>query len=107
VITAGHSLGGAVAVALAARRPDAVRGLVLLSSCEKIPPSDDATERFLAALPGPLRKVLFFSMAKKVLFASGAPADAARRRLNANGFRPLLKDLGPQRSQFVLWFKSA
>ena len=76
VIAAGHSLGGAVAVALAARRPGAVRGLVLLSSCEKIPHSDGAAERLLAALPGPLRRIVFLSMAKKVLFAPGAPAHA-------------------------------
>jgi pimeloyl-ACP methyl ester carboxylesterase len=76
VIAAGHSLGGAVAIALAARRPDAVRGLILLSSCEKIPPSDGAAERLLAALPGPLRRMVFFSMARKVLFAPEAPAGA-------------------------------
>jgi hypothetical protein len=33
--------------------------------------------------------------------------DAARRRLTANGFRPLLKDLGPRTSKFVLWSKAA
>lgn len=76
VVAAGHSLGGAVAIALAARRPGAVRGLVLLSSCEKLPHSDGAAERLLAALPGPLRRIVFFSMAKKVLFASEAPAHA-------------------------------
>jgi pimeloyl-ACP methyl ester carboxylesterase len=76
VIAAGHSLGGGIAISLAARRPDAVSGLVLLSSCEKIPPSDGAAERLLAVLPGPLRRMVFLSMAKKVLFAPGAPADA-------------------------------
>ena len=76
VLTAGHSLGGAVAIALAARRPDAVRGLVLLSSCAQMPKTDGAGERFLAALPGPLRKLFFFSMARKILFAPGAPAQA-------------------------------
>ena len=37
VIAAGHSLGGAIAIALAAQRPDAVKGLVLLASCAKLP----------------------------------------------------------------------
>jgi pimeloyl-ACP methyl ester carboxylesterase len=76
VIAAGHSLGGAVAIALAAGRPAAVRGLVLLASCEKMPHTDGTGERVLAALPGPLRKLAFFSMAKKILFAPGAPAHA-------------------------------
>ena len=76
VIVAGHSLGGAIAIALAARRPDAVSALLLLSSCAKLPPADGPGERFLAALPGPLRRLLVFSLAKKLLFAPGAP-DAA------------------------------
>jgi pimeloyl-ACP methyl ester carboxylesterase len=76
VIAAGHSLGGAIVIALAARRPDAVTGLVLLSACVKIPHTDGSGERWLAALPGPLRKIVFFSMAKKLLFGAGAPAQA-------------------------------
>jgi pimeloyl-ACP methyl ester carboxylesterase len=76
VFAAGHSLGGAVAIELAIRRPDAVRGLVLLSSCAKLPPVDGQGERFLAYLPGPIRKIVFFSMAQKLLFAPGAPAGA-------------------------------
>ena len=76
VIVAGHSLGGAVAIALAARHPGAVTGLVLLSSCAKLPPVDNSWERWLAYLPGALRKILFFSMAKKLLFAPGAAGGA-------------------------------
>ncbi len=76
VITVGHSLGGAIAIALAIQRPDAVTGLVLLSSCTKTPQPDSVGERFLAYLPGPLRKIVFFSMAKKILFAPGAPSQA-------------------------------
>jgi len=83
-------------MALAARRPGAVRGLVLLSSCEKIPQSDGAAERLLAALPGPLRRMVFFSMARKVLFAPGAPAGAVTLGMEElRSCRPetLLKDM--------------
>jgi len=96
VIAAGHSLGGAVAIALADRRPDAVRGLVLLASCAKIPHTDSVGERILAALPGPLRKIVFFSLAKKLLFAPGAPARAVSLSLQElRACRPetILKDV--------------
>src|SRR5256886_14453005 len=76
VIVVGHSLGGSIAIALAARRPDLVRGLVLIASCVKLPLVDSVGERLVAYLPGPLRRLLFFSMVKKVLFALEAPADA-------------------------------
>jgi pimeloyl-ACP methyl ester carboxylesterase len=72
----GHSLGGSIAIALAAHRPDLVRGLVLIASCVKLPLVDSVGERLVAYLPGPLRRLLFFSMVKKVLFAPEAPADA-------------------------------
>lgn len=101
VVAAGHSLGGAVAIALAARRPDAVRGLILLSSCEKMPDSDGAAERLLAALPGPLRRMVFFSMAKKVLFAPGAPAGAVTLGMDElRSCRPetMLKDMRAARA---------
>src|SRR5262249_60552665 len=75
-VVVGHSLGGSVAIALAARRPDLVHGLVLVASCVKLPLVDSVGERLVAYLPGPLRRLLFFSMAKKVLFAPQAPADA-------------------------------
>ncbi len=96
VIAVGHSLGGAVAIALADQRPDAVRGLVLLASCVKIPHTDSVGERVLAALPGPLRKVVFFSMAKKILFAPGARANAVSLGLQElRSCRPetILKDV--------------
>jgi len=75
-VVIGHSLGGSIAIALAARRPDLVRGLVLIASCVKLPLVDSVGERLVAYLPGPLRRLLFFSMVKKVLFAPEAPADA-------------------------------
>src|SRR5262249_53191803 len=73
VIVAGHSLGGAVAMALAARRRDIVRGLVLLASCAKLPRVESPGERLLAFLPGPLGGILFFSRAQKLLSAPGVP----------------------------------
>jgi pimeloyl-ACP methyl ester carboxylesterase len=96
VIAAGHSLGGAVALALAVRRPDTISGLILLSCCEKIPRSDGAAERLLAVLPGPLRRMVFFSMAKKMLFATGAPANAVSLGMeDLRSCRPetMLKDI--------------
>ena len=75
-IVVGHSLGGAVAIALTAGRPDMVIGLVLLSSCAKLPQVDGPWARLLPYLPGPLRKLLFFSMAQKLLFAPGVPRGA-------------------------------
>src|SRR5262245_49229851 len=76
VVVVGHSLGGSIAIALAAQQPALVRGLVLIASCVKLPLVDSVGERLVAFLPGPVRRLLFFSMAKKVLFAPGASADA-------------------------------
>ncbi|OLC35598.1 MAG: hypothetical protein AUH81_09860 [Candidatus Rokubacteria bacterium 13_1_40CM_4_69_5] len=78
VVVAGHSLGGAVGLALAVRRERAVRGLVLLSSCAKVSRTNSWTENLLSYLPGPLRKILFFMAAKKMLFAPGASDLAVR-----------------------------
>ena len=96
VIAAGHSLGGAIAIALASQQPGCVRGLVLLASCVKLPEVDGWGERFLVYLPGPLRKLLFFSMAKKLLFAPGAPGGAVAvgmRELRACRPDTILKDV--------------
>lgn len=101
VVAAGHSLGGAIAIALAVRRPDSVRGLVLLSSCAKMPDTDGVGERVLAALPGPLRKLVFFSMAKKLLFAPGASGQAVSlgmHELRACRAESILKDLRAAKS---------
>ena len=76
IVVVGHSLGGSIAIALAARQPALIRGLVLIASCVKLPLVDSVGERLVAFLPGPLRRAFFFSMAKKVLFAPGATADA-------------------------------
>ena len=81
-VVVGHSLGGSIAIALAARRPSLVRGLVLIASCVRLPLIDNVGERLVAYLPGPLRRLLFFSMARRVLFtphaAAGAIATAMR-----------------------------
>ncbi|HEY7541321.1 MAG TPA: alpha/beta hydrolase [Methylomirabilota bacterium] len=76
VVVVGHSLGGSIAIALAAQRPALVRGLVLIASCLRLPLIDSVGERLVAYLPGPLRRLLFFSMARRVLFAPDAAADA-------------------------------
>jgi len=101
VIAVGHSLGGAIAIALASQRSGRVRGLVLLSSCVKLPEGDDWTERFLAYLPGPLRKLLFFAMARKLLFAPGASGNAiavGMRELRACRPETILKDVHAARA---------
>jgi pimeloyl-ACP methyl ester carboxylesterase len=72
VLVAGHSLGGAVALALADRRPQVVGGLVLLSSCAKLPETDTWTKHLFSYLPGPLRRIVFFTTARRILFAPGA-----------------------------------
>jgi pimeloyl-ACP methyl ester carboxylesterase len=96
VVVTGHSLGGAVAIALAARLPGTVCGLVLLSSCARLPRVDASWERLLACLPGGLRKILFFATAKKILLAPGASGRAtslAMRELRACRPETILKDL--------------
>jgi 3-oxoadipate enol-lactonase len=81
VFVAGHSLGGGVALALAARRPDRVKGLVLISSCAKLPQNNGALEAFLGFLPAQVRRLFVFSTAKKVLFPVGASRRAVRLTL--------------------------
>jgi pimeloyl-ACP methyl ester carboxylesterase len=76
VFVAGHSLGGAVAQVLAARHPEAVRGLALLSTCVKLPETDGCMQRLYRYLPAPIRKVLFLWMANKILFAPSASRQA-------------------------------
>jgi len=94
-------LGGAIAIALAARHPALVRGLVLIASCVKLPLVDSVGERLVAYLPGPLRRLVFFSMAKKVLFAPQAPAEAievAMRDLRACRPETIMSDVRAARA---------
>lgn len=96
VLVVGHSLGGAVAIALAARRPDAVRGLVLLASCAKLSWVESARERLLPYLPGALWKILFLSTARKLLFAPGVPSHTVglgMQELRSCRAETMLKDL--------------
>jgi pimeloyl-ACP methyl ester carboxylesterase len=76
VFVAGHSLGGAVAQVLAARHPQMVRGLVLLSTCAQLPARGGVPQSFYRYLPGPIQKVLFFSKARKILFSPFASRQA-------------------------------
>jgi len=76
VFAVGHSLGGAVAQLLATRHPHPVTGLVLISTCARLPESSGFLENFSRYLPAPIRKILFFSMAKKILFAPTASREA-------------------------------
>src|SRR5207302_88904 len=97
VIVAGHSLGGAVAIALAARHPGAVTGLVLLSSCAKLPPVHNSWERWLAYLPGPLREILFFSIATKFPFPPSAGTERTCRPPDTAWRRPTCRRSPPSR----------
>ena len=76
VVVAGHSLGGAVAQVLGAHHPEAVKGLVLLSTCVKLPETDGRLQSFYRYLPAPIRKVLFLWVAKKILFSPSASRQA-------------------------------
>jgi len=72
VIAVGHSLGGAVAVELAARRAADVCGLVLLSACARLPSAAPSAPWLWGFVPPSLRRLLFFVTAKNLLFAAGA-----------------------------------
>ncbi|HEY2991680.1 MAG TPA: alpha/beta hydrolase [Methylomirabilota bacterium] len=77
----GHSLGGAVAQVLAERHPEVVKGLVLISTCAKMP-RVDGTTRVLAAMPWPFRRAALQWMARRTLLAPSALSDAVRLTLD-------------------------
>jgi pimeloyl-ACP methyl ester carboxylesterase len=83
----GHSLGGAVAQMLALRRPEHVKGLVLISTCARVPPGD-ATQHLLGLVPRPFRRVVFLSAIRKLLLAPSAPDDAIGLTLDEVGACP-------------------
>jgi len=103
-IAVGHSLGGAVAVALAARRPADVCGLVLLSTCARLPAVPTSAQWLWASLPASLRRVLFFVTAKNILFAAGASRAAVAlgmQELRACRPQTLAADVAISRSMDV------
>lgn len=81
VFVAGHSLGGAVAQVLAGLHPEIVKGLVLISTCAKMPQLDGAT-RALAAVPWPFRRTVLSWAARRTLLAPAASSDAVRLTLD-------------------------
>ena len=72
---AGHSLGGAVAQMLTLRHPERVSGLILISTCARVP-RGDGTQQLLGLVPVPFRRVVFLSAVRKLLLAPSASVDA-------------------------------
>ena len=70
-----------MAQVLAERHPEVVKGLVLISTCAKMP-RVDATTRALAAVPWPFRRTVLQWAARRTLLAPSAPADAVRLTLD-------------------------
>jgi pimeloyl-ACP methyl ester carboxylesterase len=68
----GHSLGGAVAITLATQRMADVRGLMLLSTCARLPAVATSVQWLWGSMPAALRRMVFFHSAKELLFAGGA-----------------------------------
>lgn len=71
-----------MALALAARRPELVKGLVLISSCARTPQSSGTFKALLGSLPVPFGRMLFSSTARSFLFALGATNNAVQLALN-------------------------
>jgi pimeloyl-ACP methyl ester carboxylesterase len=93
----GHSLGGAVAITLATRRAADVRGLMLLSTCARLPPVATSVQWMWGAMPAALRRMVFFHSAKDLLFGAGAsPAAIAlgMQELRACRAQTLAADVG-------------
>jgi hypothetical protein len=77
------------ALALAARRPAEVCGLVLVSSCARLPQVSSSAQWLWGSLPATVRRALFFVTAKNILFAAGAsPAAVALGMQELRACRP-------------------
>ena len=99
-LVVGHSLGGAVALALALERPDLIRGLALIAPLTQ--PQDDVPDAFkgLAAIPPSLRRLMAQTLGSplsrltaertlQAVFApEAAPADFVTRGGGALSQRP-------------------
>jgi pimeloyl-ACP methyl ester carboxylesterase len=55
-----------------------VKGLLLVSSCARLPQNYNAFEGLFRVLPGPLRRFVLFASAKRLLFPAGAATGAVQ-----------------------------
>ena len=96
----GHSLGGALSLAVALQHPDSIRGLALLSPLTQPTDVIPAPFRVLAIRSPALRRVIAWTVATPITLAKGRallaqvfgpeppPADYARRGGGLLGLRP-------------------
>jgi pimeloyl-ACP methyl ester carboxylesterase len=87
VFVAGHSLGGAVAQVLATRYPEMVKGLILVSTCAKVPPQE-GSHTLLGFVPAPFRRAVVSWAARKMLLGPSAPSHAVDLTLQEIGECP-------------------
>ena len=86
-LVVGHSLGGAVAQVLATRHPERVSGLILISTCARVPPGNDS-QQLLGLVPIPFRRIVFLATVRKLLLAPSASMEAIGVTLDEVGGCP-------------------